>query len=164
MWFWHTSKFVIAKEIHTVLFQLSNCFTCFSLAFLQLTSELISKPDWESRISLTTQTLISSKVIDLCSASALSLAASHFYRKLVIADQYRLTGRLDTSTSVTLVRAADSSHQTESLGEDYGVRDVCGSGVVNVHVSAGGHETFIASDKGAETVSGLISAAFGGSL
>ena len=105
-----------------------------------------------------TQALVSDKVIHPDAVPALSLAASQFYRKLTIADEYRLTGRLDKATSVTLVRGGSDESDTwnKTFGEDYGVGAVS-NGRVAVHIVPGGHDTFLASDKSMEIVLRLIS-------
>jgi len=108
----------------------------------QLGGELMAQPDWDSRLGRMTSTLIAAGVVPPESAPKLHHAVTSFYRKLYIADNYRPTSSLAASTRLTLVRAADSTGQVDSLGEDYGVRDVY-DGLVDIHIMQGTHESFV---------------------
>jgi len=87
-------------------------------------------------------TLVSAGVAASEAGSVLHQSVTSFYRKLYIADEYRPSSVLHSSTRVTLVRAADSLGQVESLGEDYGLHTIY-DGQVSVHVVDGTHESFI---------------------
>jgi len=87
-------------------------------------------------------TLVSAGVAAAEASSVLRQSVTSFYRKLYIADEYRPSSVLRSSTRVTLVRAADSLGQVESLGEDYGLHAVY-DGQVDVHVLEGTHESFV---------------------
>jgi len=123
---------------------------------VQLGSDLLTKSDWNARVSSTVSALVTAGVASAEAAAKLSTAILHFYRKLVIADQYRPTSRLGASIPITLVRASESSRQVELLGEDYGLGSLC-DGSVTVHVVNGSHESFVASPDAASSVASIIS-------
>ncbi|XP_022830419.1 fatty acid synthase [Spodoptera litura] len=71
-------------------------------------------------------------------AAALAAAAGSFYRKLVIADTYKPSGRLQAP--VTLFTARDNY---VALDEDYGLRAVC-AGPLQTRQLAGSHRSILA--------------------
>jgi len=87
-------------------------------------------------------TIVSAGVAAAEAASVLRQSVTSFYHKLYIADEYRPSSILHSSTRVTLVRAADSLGQVESLGEDYGLHTVY-DGQVSVHVVDGTHDSIV---------------------
>jgi hypothetical protein len=122
---------------------------------VQLGNDLLTKPDWDTRVSTTVSVLQAAGLTNEDAASVLSAAILRFYRKLVIADDYRPSARLPSVTRVTLVRASESSPQAESLGLDYGLGSLC-DGAVDVRVVKGSHETFVTGSESAAEVSSII--------
>lgn len=96
----------------------------------KVAAELERLPDWEARVGRVAMTVGAGD-------EALPLAAASFYRKLVIADAYKPSGRL--RAPVTLFTARDNY---VTLGEDYGLREVC-SGEVTTRQLAGTHRTIL---------------------
>lgn len=123
--------------------------------FVQLGNNLLTKPDWDTRVSTTVSALQAAGLTGDDATPVLSAAIFRYYRKLVIADDYRPSMRLPSSTRVTLVRASESSPQAESLGDDYGLGSLC-DGVIDVRVVKGSHETFVTSSESAAEVSSII--------
>ena len=88
--------------------------------FLQLSKELLSQPDFASRLELA-----SSHVCDngFENMKDIKLCAESFYRKLLAADIYSVgENRIRNNTTVTLIKAAEG--HSDSLGEDYGLNKV----------------------------------------
>lgn len=87
--------------------------------------------------------LVSAGVTAAEASSDLRLALKSFCRRMSIAYDYRPSSVLRSSTRVTLVRATNSMFaDVESIGEDYGLRDVY-DGQVDIHVLEGTHDSFI---------------------
>ncbi|KAG6462008.1 hypothetical protein O3G_MSEX013000 [Manduca sexta] len=96
----------------------------------KVAAELERLPDWEARVSRIAQVVGAGD-------PALPAAAASFYRKLVIADAYKPTQKL--RAPVTLFTARDNY---VTLGEDYGLREVC-AGEVKTRQLAGTHRTIL---------------------
>lgn len=124
----------------------------------QLATELMTKPDWNARISTAICALQAAGLTDEDTTATLSAVIDRFYRKVTNAMEYRPSARLPSSVRVTLVKASDSSLQTESVGFDYGLNSLC-DGDIDVRVVDGTHETFITTSDGASQVSSIISSA-----
>ena len=88
--------------------------------WLQLVEELVSLPDWDSRVECAVKHLMSE--VQFPDTVALKAALASFYRKLVAADAYKPT--LTLSSPVTLVKASTGHDQTDTLGEKYGLEKV----------------------------------------
>lgn len=71
-------------------------------------------------------------------ADSLAAAASSFYRKLVVGDSYRPSGKL--SAPVTLFTASDNYVK---LSDDYGLGEVC-SGPLATRRLPGTHRSILA--------------------
>ena len=54
----------------------------------QLGSDLLTKPNWNARVSSAVSALVSAGVASSDAEASLSVAILQYYRKLVIADQY----------------------------------------------------------------------------
>jgi len=113
---------------------------CLIVCF-QLHAELLKCLDFESRINIAVGCLISAGIIAKKHTSDLVSSVRAFYDRIVMADNYKPSSQL-RSTSVVLIRASMGSKQSDSLGEDYGLSTVCVT-PVTVHVAEGSHETFI---------------------
>jgi hypothetical protein len=124
--------------------------------FSQLERDLMTKPDWNTRVSTTIAALQAAGMTSEDAATILSAAMRRFYRKVLIAYDYRPSSRLSSATQVTLVKASESSSQAESAGFDYGISNVF-DGTIDVRVVSGSHETFVTSSKGAAEVASIIS-------
>jgi len=106
-------------------------------------------------------TLVSAGVTTVEATSHLRHAVASFYRKLYIADDYHPSSVLSAATRVTLVRAADSVRQVESLGEDYGLHAVY-DGQLDIHVMQGTHETFVTENDSSSQLACLFDAVLSG--
>jgi len=106
-------------------------------------------------------TLVSVGVAAAEAASILREAVTSFCRKLYMADEYRPSSILRSSTRVTLVRATDSLGQVESLGEDYGLHAVY-DGQVDIHVMKGTHDSFVTEANSSSHLARLFDAVLSG--
>jgi fatty acid synthase len=93
------------------------------LDYVKVASEMREAASWDDRVTLAVQRVLA--VNKAWSADELKVAAVTFYRKLVMADAYKLTHKLACST-VTLVKAGQSTAQYSVLGADYGLAEVRG--------------------------------------
>ena len=89
----------------------------------QLSTELISKPDFTSRIQHAVEVLHTGSNSTAAGRSELEKAANSFYQKLMAADKYQPEGKL-RGTRVQLVKASSGYEQAQVLGDDYGLSKV----------------------------------------
>ncbi|XP_061378336.1 fatty acid synthase [Danaus plexippus] len=101
----------------------------------KLSSELERLGSWEERLQRVTSLVTGSAGMD---ADSLAAAASSFYRKLVVGDSYRPSGKL--SAPVTLFTASDNYVK---LSDDYGLGEVC-SGPLATRRLPGTHRSILA--------------------
>ncbi|XP_053612449.1 fatty acid synthase-like [Plodia interpunctella] len=120
--------------------------------FSKLSAELDKLPNWDARMSRIHKEL---NGMTSHSPDELGTAAWCFYRKLVIADTYKPSGKI--SAPVTLFRARDNYVLT--LGEDYGLRAVC-SGPLSLVELPGTHRSVVTSSP-ARTIAEHLTAALG---
>lgn len=81
----------------------------------------------------------------------LEKAASSFYKRLLIAEQYSLNHNLQSP--VHLLKAEDSKLQ--STDSDYGLSQVC-SGRLEIELVPGNHETFVQGGNAAVTANCFV--------
>ena len=85
-----------------------------------MASELMSQPDWQSRLSLAVDHLLTTG--QFSSQQDVAQAAESFYRKLMMADKYKPSAVL--GTGLLLVRASAGHSEAKELGEDFGLSEV----------------------------------------
>ncbi|XP_038206276.1 fatty acid synthase-like [Zerene cesonia] len=105
------------------------------LDIVKVSNELAQLASWEQRVRRTTELAGAGR-----DAGALAAAAESFYRKLVIADSYRPSGKL--SAPVTLFTARDNYVE---LAPDYGLSEVC-AGPLAVRQLPATHRSILAGD------------------
>jgi hypothetical protein len=124
-----------------------------------LAADILPEKDFESRARVATSILVSTGLINSLAAEMTQNAMASFYRKLLIADGYKPTSHLDASTRVLLVKASNSFPHAKTLGDDYGLGNVC-RGKVDIRVVNGTHDSFIQPAKdGSCAVSDIVDAA-----
>lgn len=91
-----------------------------------MVKQLNSGSDFETRVKITADVLMSTGLFP--NAKDLEKAASFFYRRLLIAEEFSLSGKL--RCPVRLLRASDSKLQSKD--SDYGLSQV-GTKVVKIN-------------------------------
>uniref|UniRef100_UPI00358E27BA fatty acid synthase isoform X2 n=1 Tax=Myxine glutinosa TaxID=7769 RepID=UPI00358E27BA len=99
---------------------------------------LLTLPNFDARVQSTCDEIIASDP-SLVQADVV-FASKAFLHRLLAADTYRPAGHL--RGAATLLRATSSSQQGGSLGEDYGLSQVC-DGKINIHHIPGDHQSIL---------------------
>ena len=87
---------------------------------LQLSADLLEQPDWSSRLKLAVDYMLSSG--HFSTTEDVSQAAESFYKKLVIADKYKPSEKLQSA--VRLVKVTSGHLEAKELGDDFGLHQV----------------------------------------
>lgn len=90
---------------------------------LQLRGELLELDSLDARVQASCRYL-TSKNTDIPLTDDLLHCAESFYRKLLAADQYTVTTRLNAEQHVTLIKASEIQPESHKLGDDYGLSQV----------------------------------------
>ncbi|WAR19701.1 FAS-like protein [Mya arenaria] len=107
-------------------------------------SQLQSAKNFEERLQLTSE--IVQKLRPNLSASSVKEFAKSFYKRIAIGLTYR-PEMIDLSRNVHLVCAKDSIGLLNSVGADYGLKEIfCGK--IDVHQVSGDHESCVFGDGG----------------
>ncbi len=117
---------------------------------MQLTDELLALPDHHARIKFSVDKLMSTG--NFPDSNDLEKAAECFWRKLFIADEYEPSSTL--KHNIRLFKASAGHNEAGSLGEDYGLKDVCEANI-EIHTVEGDHDTFI-QEKGADKIAQIM--------
>jgi fatty acid synthase len=107
----------------------------------KLAADLLKCPDFDSRVNTAINMLSTAWMMASSDAEDLKIAALAFFNRLVMADSYKPSSKLNRS-NVMLVRASQTTKEAEQLGSDYGLHEVSVK-PVTVHVVSGTHESFI---------------------
>lgn len=105
-----------------------------------MTTELEQLKDWEARVTRCVELLAGAAPGD---GAALAAAAESFYRKLLVGDSYRPSGKL--ASPVQLFTARDNY---VTLGDDYGLRALC-AGKLQTRQLPANHRSILAGDAAA---------------
>ena len=118
---------------------------------LQLSDECNGLADHTAKIHWTADQLLATGMVS--DRADLEAAIESFWRKLVIADKYTPSSKLQSPT-VRLFKASQGNAETDGLGEDYGLGTVCQE-TVNVYPVQGDHNTFIL-QPGVDTIVNIL--------
>ena len=82
---------------------------------------MVSQSSLESRISLAVDKLMAMRLVP--HRHEMEFAARSFFNKLLTAMEYQPVGQFEGN--VVLIRASLGSIEATSLGDDYGLKEVC---------------------------------------
>ena len=130
---------------------------CPTMDYKELQQNLLKQETFSGRLKLTDKVLREkTKFPDNCQITA---AAKSFYRKLLVAAEYKPEKKLklsEGSCEVTLIKAENGTHEAAKLGADYGLGKVVeGEMEIVVHSVSGDHTSFI-QNEAAKTVADIL--------
>jgi len=119
--------------------------------YTKMTEECNSLPDHEAKVKWTAKQLLATG--SFSGTQDLEAAIESFWCKLKMADEYKPSCNL-RNKAVQLFKAIGGFVESEGLGEDYGLQEVCVE-PVSLYKVEGDHNTFI-QGKSAETIAKVI--------
>ncbi|KAM5135188.1 fatty acid synthase-like isoform 1-T1 [Mantella aurantiaca] len=120
------------------------------IEYNKLLKALLPQKDLEARVTVAIDLITQShKSIN---QDALRFAASSFYNKLKVAEQYVPANKYHGN--ITLLQAKIQNEYGEGLGADFKLSEVC-DGKVTVHIIEGDHHTFLEGD-GVDSITNII--------
>ena len=125
---------------------------CPHLEYKDLQARFLEQTSFEARLKCVDEIL--RDIGQFPNDCQIPKAAENFYKKLMIAAEYKPKGELKSGCDVTLIKAENATHEATKLGDDYGLGKVV-EGKVKVISVSGDHTSFIQADS-ARSVAAII--------